>query len=87
MKKIEFQCCFCGEGISESVENFNPLDPCAVMLVANWQRPLQSRSSNSSLVISVVSKAACGITCQPKLKSLQAIWNQKIQMKAKAVES
>jgi len=39
MKKIEYQCCFCGEGIGESAARFNPLDPCAVVLVANWQQP------------------------------------------------
>ena len=36
MKKIEYQCCFCGEGISETAETLSPLDPCAVVLVANW---------------------------------------------------
>jgi hypothetical protein len=39
MKKIDYQCCFCGEGIGESTERINPLDPCAVVLVANWQQP------------------------------------------------
>ncbi len=39
MKKIEYQCCFCGEGIGESAENLSPLDPCTVVLVANWQQP------------------------------------------------
>jgi hypothetical protein len=39
MKKIQFQCCFCGEGIGKSAENLSPLDPCAVVLVANWQQP------------------------------------------------
>ena len=38
MKESGYQCCFCGEGIGESAARFNPLDPCAVVLVANWQQ-------------------------------------------------
>jgi hypothetical protein len=29
--KHTYQCCFCGEGISESAA-----DPCAIVLVGNW---------------------------------------------------
>jgi hypothetical protein len=29
-----YQCCFCGEGISESA-----VDPCAIVLVGNWGGP------------------------------------------------
>ena len=34
MEKLEFQCCFCGETIVDTV-----VDPCAVLLVGNWQSP------------------------------------------------
>ena len=38
MENLQFQCCFCGEGIGVSEDKFNPLDPCAVIVVANWQQ-------------------------------------------------
>lgn len=38
MEKLQFQCCFCGEGIGDSEVKFHPLDPCAVIVVANWQQ-------------------------------------------------
>jgi hypothetical protein len=34
MAKLKYQCCFCGQGISESA-----VDPCAIVLVGNWQSP------------------------------------------------
>lgn len=36
--QFEFQCCFCGEGIGESADKFHALDPCAIILIANWQK-------------------------------------------------
>jgi hypothetical protein len=39
MKKLQFQCCFCGEGIGDSLERFHRLDPCAVVLIGNWRQP------------------------------------------------
>src|ERR1044071_6508952 len=35
MKPIQCECCFCGEGI-EGLTGA-PLDPCALVLVGNWQ--------------------------------------------------
>jgi hypothetical protein len=32
MKDLQYQCCFCGESIVQS-----QIDPCAVILVGNWQ--------------------------------------------------
>ena len=32
--KHQYQCCFCGEAISESA-----VDPCAIVLVGNWAGP------------------------------------------------
>jgi hypothetical protein len=34
MKKLKYQCCFCGESIYES-----DVDPCALILFGNWQAP------------------------------------------------
>ncbi len=31
-KTLQYQCCFCGESGSA-------LDPCAVVLIARWERP------------------------------------------------
>lgn len=39
MEELKYQCCLCGEGIGESMENFHRLDPCAIVLIANWQAP------------------------------------------------
>lgn len=39
MKKLQYACCFCGEGIGDSAERFHRLDPCAVVLIGNWQQP------------------------------------------------
>lgn len=39
MKRLEFQCCLCGEGIGTSLEKWHRLDPCAVVLIGNWQQP------------------------------------------------
>jgi hypothetical protein len=35
MKELQYQCCFCGEGIGDSSEKFHRLDPCALVLIAN----------------------------------------------------
>jgi hypothetical protein len=34
-----YQCCFCGGGIEESGIGAARLDPCAVVLIANWKKP------------------------------------------------
>ena len=36
---LEYQCCFCGQGINPPTKGGDPLDPCAVVLIAKWQRP------------------------------------------------
>jgi hypothetical protein len=33
-----YQCCFCGEGIGENQEKFNSVDPCSIILIANWEK-------------------------------------------------
>lgn len=38
MNALAYMCCFCGEGIGESADKVNRLDPCAIIVVANWQR-------------------------------------------------
>lgn len=39
MGKLTYQCCFCGESIEDGVGSSKPIDPCAVILIANWQEP------------------------------------------------
>jgi hypothetical protein len=39
MKKLEYQCCFCGEGIGESA-----VDPCAIVLIGNWLSPVEKQA-------------------------------------------
>ena len=39
MEDLQFQCCFCGEGVSRSFAKDERLDPCAVVLIGNWQGP------------------------------------------------
>ena len=36
--KLKFQCCFCGEGIATDGNKFHALDPCALILVSNWEQ-------------------------------------------------
>jgi hypothetical protein len=36
---LQFQCCFCGSGITKGSQGGEPLDPCAVVLIARWERP------------------------------------------------
>jgi len=38
MEMLQFQCCFCGEGIGDSQGKFHSLDPCAVIVLGNWQQ-------------------------------------------------
>ena len=35
MKPLQFNCCFCGAGIERPQDA--PLDPCALLLIGNWQ--------------------------------------------------
>jgi len=37
--ELQYQCCFCGEGIRKPHEGGNPLDPCAVLLISKFERP------------------------------------------------
>jgi hypothetical protein len=39
MRTVEYQCCYCGEGIESGADRRHTLDPCAVMLIGNWQAP------------------------------------------------
>ena len=36
---LQFQCCFCGTGITKGSQGGEALDPCAVVLIARWERP------------------------------------------------
>jgi hypothetical protein len=36
---LQYQCCFCGEGVTKASEGGAPLDPCAVVLIGRWERP------------------------------------------------
>jgi hypothetical protein len=36
---LQYQCCFCGEGVPKASEGGDPLDPCAVVLIGRWERP------------------------------------------------
>jgi hypothetical protein len=38
MNKLEYQCCFCGEGIGDDTTKVHSFDPCAVLLIANWSK-------------------------------------------------
>jgi hypothetical protein len=39
MRTVEYQCCYCGEGIESGADRRHALDPCAVVLIGNWQAP------------------------------------------------
>jgi len=39
MDDISFACCFCGEGIETDPDVSRGLDPCAVLVIANWREP------------------------------------------------
>jgi len=38
-KPLTYQCCFCGHGIARPADGGDALDPCAVVLIAKWERP------------------------------------------------
>ncbi|GGY82045.1 hypothetical protein GCM10011613_28440 [Cellvibrio zantedeschiae] len=38
MNALTYQCCFCGEGIGDSSEKSNKVDPCSIILIANWTK-------------------------------------------------
>lgn len=40
---LEFQCCFCGETVSDANRGSAGLDPCALIVVANWSMPLEKQ--------------------------------------------
>jgi hypothetical protein len=58
MKNLEFQCCFCGEGIGTSEEKRHTLDPCALILIANWQQPESEQAEQQFF---------CHLSCFKKL--------------------
>jgi hypothetical protein len=39
MDSISYACCFCGESIDTDSKVSRGLDPCAVVVVANWRGP------------------------------------------------
>src|SRR5438270_7025352 len=36
---LQYQCCFCGKGVTKASEGGDPLDPCAIVLIGKWERP------------------------------------------------
>ena len=36
---LQVQCCFCGKQVAKSSVGGDALDPCAVLLIARWDRP------------------------------------------------
>ena len=38
-ENLQYQCCFCGGGVTKASEGGNPLDPCAVVLISKFERP------------------------------------------------
>jgi hypothetical protein len=40
MSALKLQCCLCGKGIGDNLEVAHRLDPCALVLVANWDKEL-----------------------------------------------
>ena len=36
---LQYQCCFCGEGVTKASEGGEPLDPCAVVVISKFERP------------------------------------------------
>jgi hypothetical protein len=39
MRTVVYQCCYCGEAIESGAQRRYVLDPCAVVLIGNWQAP------------------------------------------------
>jgi hypothetical protein len=36
---LQYQCCFCGKGITKASEGGPALDPCAVVLISKFEHP------------------------------------------------
>jgi hypothetical protein len=37
--KLQYQCCFCGRGVTKANEGGDELDPCAVVVISKFERP------------------------------------------------
>jgi hypothetical protein len=42
---LQYQCCLCGDGIEKSAEGDGQVDPCAIVLIANWSKPEAEQAS------------------------------------------
>jgi hypothetical protein len=42
---LQYQCCLCGEEIDKSADGQGPVDPCAIVLIANWSKPEAEQTS------------------------------------------
>jgi hypothetical protein len=47
MRELEYQRCFCGQGISQDPAKAHAFDPCAVILIANWSKGERNKGSSS----------------------------------------
>jgi hypothetical protein len=42
---LQYQCCLCGAGVEKSSDGHGQVDPCAILLIANWSKPEAEQAS------------------------------------------